>query len=87
METRLFHVLVDLGFADVLALFDIIEVGFSKFDYIECLVNLVRIDTEDTFAIDAASASAASTVSSSLSVRRRRVVRWTEPYCPETGRS
>ena len=53
LETGFFAVLVDLGFADVLALVNVVERRFREFEHLKGVVDLLSIDAQDALFGDA----------------------------------
>jgi hypothetical protein len=52
LESRFFDLFVDIGFADVLAFVDLVEIRFRKVGDFECLVDFGGVDSSDTLAVD-----------------------------------
>jgi len=53
LESRFFDLLVDIGFADVLAFVDLVEVRHREIGDFQCLVDFGGVDGSDTLAVDA----------------------------------
>ena len=52
LEARFFDLFVDIGFVDVLAFVDLVEIRLREAGDFECLVDFGGVDAGDTFAVD-----------------------------------
>ena len=52
LEAGFFTLFVDIGFADVLAFVDLVEIRFREVGDFECLVDFGAVDGGNTFAIN-----------------------------------
>jgi hypothetical protein len=53
LEAGFLALFVDFCFADVLGLGDVVDVSLSQFGDLECVVDLVAIETHDAVGVDA----------------------------------
>jgi hypothetical protein len=51
-EARFFALFVDIGFADVLAFVDLVELRLREIGDFECLVDFGGVESSDTFAVN-----------------------------------